>query len=112
MQSSKVQVPSPLILPRPDAPASSFRQQRRQFDSVLQVALPKELSHDVQADKRVPRAEWLLQKEERIERWIAQTAAQHTVPLSYPIWQSWRESPSDSWPTSSAQSLTGLSTGL
>jgi hypothetical protein len=24
----------------------------------------------------------------------------HTIPLSYPIWQSWKDSPSDSWPTS------------
>jgi hypothetical protein len=68
VQPSKVQEPSPLILPRPDAPASSFRQKRRHFDSVLQVALPKKLSLDVQADKRVPKVEWLLQKEERIER--------------------------------------------
>jgi hypothetical protein len=52
------------------------------------------------AGKRASKAEWLLQKEERIEQWISKMASQHTMPLSYPIWDAWRYSSDDTWPES------------
>lgn len=87
-------------LPRPDAPDGSFSESTEQFSFVLQVALPQELSLQVQTGRRLPEAEWMLQRQQRIEQWAAQTAAQNTMPLSYPMWESWSDSPDATWPES------------